>query len=44
MTTTLLERGPAAAIVLTDEQVRAVGEGAKRFPVVATVNEGRKPG
>jgi hypothetical protein len=31
-------RGPAAAIVLDDEQVNAVGEGAKRFPVVATVN------
>jgi hypothetical protein len=38
MTTTLLARGPAAAIVLDDEQVAAVGEGAKRFPVVATVN------
>jgi antitoxin component of MazEF toxin-antitoxin module len=31
-------RGPAAAVVLDDEQVAAVGEGAKRFPVVATVN------
>jgi hypothetical protein len=28
----------AAAVVLDDEQVAAVGEGAKRFPVVATVN------
>jgi hypothetical protein len=37
-TTTLLERGPAIAVVLDDEQVAAVGEGAKRFPVVATVN------
>jgi len=36
--TTLQSRGPAAAIVLTDDQVAAVGEGAKRFPVVATVN------
>jgi hypothetical protein len=36
--TTLLERGQAAAVVLDDEQVAAVGEGAKRFPVVATVN------
>lgn len=35
---TLLERGHAAAVVLDDEQVTAVGEGAKRFPVVATVN------
>src|SRR2546423_12872665 len=37
-TATLQGRGPAAAIVLDDEQVAAVGEGAKRFPVVATVN------
>jgi Bacteriocin-protection, YdeI or OmpD-Associated/Domain of unknown function (DUF1905) len=36
--TTLLERGPAAAVVLDNAQVEAVGEGAKRFPVVATVN------
>ena len=34
----LQPRGPAAAIVLDDAQVAAVGEGAKRFPVVATVN------
>ena len=38
MTTTLVPRGPAAAIVLDDDQVAAVGEGAKRFPVRATVN------
>ncbi len=38
LTTTLESRGPAAAIVLDDEQVANVGEGAKRFPVVATVN------
>jgi Bacteriocin-protection, YdeI or OmpD-Associated/Domain of unknown function (DUF1905) len=37
-TATLVPRGPAAAIVLDDEQVAAVGEGAKRFPVLATVN------
>ena len=37
-TATLVPRGPAAAVVLDDEQVAAVGEGAKRFPVVATVN------
>jgi hypothetical protein len=36
--TTLEPRGNASAIVLDDEQVAAVGEGAKRFPVVATVN------
>jgi hypothetical protein len=36
--TELVARGPAAAIVLDEEQVATVGEGAKRFPVVATVN------
>jgi Bacteriocin-protection, YdeI or OmpD-Associated/Domain of unknown function (DUF1905) len=36
--TTLVARGPAAAVILDEEQVAAVGEGAKRFPVVATVN------
>ena len=35
---TLVPRGQAAAVVLTEEQVATVGEGAKRFPVVATVN------
>src|SRR3954465_2757155 len=35
---TLQPRGPAAAVVLDDAQVQAIGEGAKRFPVVATVN------
>src|SRR5215208_6736008 len=38
VTTTLVARGPAAVIVLDDEQVAAIGEGAKRFPVRATVN------
>jgi hypothetical protein len=37
-TATLQKRGPAAAVVLDDAQVEAVGEGAKRFPVRATVN------
>jgi Bacteriocin-protection, YdeI or OmpD-Associated/Domain of unknown function (DUF1905) len=37
-TTQLQPRGPAVAVVLDDAQVEAVGEGAKRFPVVATVN------
>ena len=37
-TATLVPRGPAAAIVLDDQQVATVGEGAKRFPVAATVN------
>jgi hypothetical protein len=36
--TQLQKRGPAAAVVLDDAQVAKVGEGAKRFPVVATVN------
>jgi hypothetical protein len=38
LTATLVPRGPAAAVVLDSMQVAAVGEGAKRFPVVATVN------
>jgi hypothetical protein len=38
LTTVLESRGPAAAVVLTDDQVAAVGEGAKRFPVRATVD------
>lgn len=38
LTARLQPRGPAAAIVLDDAQVAAVGAGAKRFPVVATVN------
>ena len=37
-TATLQKRGPAAAVVLDDAQVQEIGEGAKRFPVVATVN------
>jgi hypothetical protein len=37
-TAQLQPRGPAAAVVLDDAQVAAVGEGAKRFPVVATIN------
>jgi hypothetical protein len=37
-TATLQKRGPAAAVVLDDEQVATVGQGAKRFPVKATVN------
>jgi hypothetical protein len=34
----LMARGPAAAFILDDDQVATVGEGAKRFPVVAIVN------
>ena len=37
-TSQLQPRGPAAAVILDDSQVAAVGEGAKRFPVAATVN------
>jgi hypothetical protein len=36
--TRLVPRGPAAAVVLDEGQVAQVGEGAKRFPVRATVN------
>jgi hypothetical protein len=39
LTTTLQPRGPAAAIVLDDEQVATLGEGAKRFPVAATIGD-----
>src|SRR5438874_9081532 len=38
LTATLEPRGPAAAVALDAGQVAAVGDGAKRFPVVATVN------
>jgi hypothetical protein len=34
----LQPRGPAAAVVLDDSQVAVLGEGARRFPVVAAVN------
>lgn len=37
-TTRLEPRGPAAAVVLDETQVAVVGEGARRFPVRATVN------
>jgi hypothetical protein len=36
-TTTLVARGPAAAIVLDEAQVAVIGEGKRRFPVRATV-------
>ncbi|PCE14698.1 2-isopropylmalate synthase [Microbacterium sp. SZ1] len=35
--TTLVRRGPAAAIVLTDEQVSSLGAG-KAFPVAVTID------
>jgi hypothetical protein len=37
-TTQLQPRGLAAAVVLDEAQVEFAGEGARRFPVVATVN------
>jgi hypothetical protein len=36
--TTLEPRGPAAAVILEDDQAAAVGEGRKAFPVRATIN------
>jgi hypothetical protein len=36
--TVLQPRGPAAAVILTEAQVAEVGEGAKKFPVVASIN------
>jgi hypothetical protein len=39
LTTTLQRRGPAAAVVLDDEQVGQIGEGAKRFPVAHTIEK-----
>jgi hypothetical protein len=36
--TELVKRGHAAAVILDDDQVATVGEGAKRFPVRATIN------
>jgi hypothetical protein len=38
LTTTLQRPGPAAAVVLADDQVAEVGEGRKAFPVQATIN------
>jgi bacteriocin resistance YdeI/OmpD-like protein/uncharacterized protein DUF1905 len=38
ITAELQPRGPAAAFVLSEEQVSVVGEGAKRFPAAATIN------
>jgi len=38
VTATLEARGPAGAFVLTDEQVAALGDGKKAFPVRVTVN------
>ena len=37
LTTVLEPRGPAGAIVLTDEQAGVLGDGARTFPVVVTV-------
>lgn len=36
--TVLQARGAASAVVITDEQLLTIGEGARRFHVMATVN------
>jgi uncharacterized protein YdeI (YjbR/CyaY-like superfamily) len=36
-TTKLVARGPAAAVILDDEQVALLGQGAKTFPVLVTI-------
>ena len=38
LTTTLEPRGPAAAVILDDDQMATIGEGPRRFPVRATIN------
>lgn len=43
LTTVLQQRGPAGALILTDEQVTEVGGGAKAFPVLVTVNGQQVP-
>ena len=40
LSTVLEPRGPAAAVILRDDQVEALGGGAKAFPVSVTVNGG----
>ena len=37
LTAVLEPRGPAGALVFTDEQVAAMGDGAKTFPVTVTI-------
>lgn len=37
LTAILEPRGPAGAFAFTDEQVAAMGEGAKAFPVIVTI-------
>ncbi len=38
LTAELVARGSAAAFVLTEEQVQVIGEGARRFPAMATID------
>ena len=42
--TVLAPRGPAAAVILDDAQVAALGDGRKAFPVRVTVNGHTFPG
>jgi hypothetical protein len=37
LTAVLEPRGPAGALVFTDDQVAAIGDGAKTFPVTVTI-------
>ncbi|GAA4109023.1 hypothetical protein GCM10022415_01950 [Knoellia locipacati] len=39
LTAVLEPRGPAGALVFTDDQVAAMGDGAKTFPVTVTVGD-----
>lgn len=43
ITATLEPRGPAGAIVLSDEQVAELGDGKKAFPVTVTVHDTPMP-
>ena len=38
LTAVLEPRGPAGGFIFTDEQVAAMGDGAKVFPVIVTIN------
>lgn len=38
LTTTIVERGPAAAVVLSDDEVAGLGAGARSFPVTLVLH------